>query len=91
MTRSYTFEQVRFHDYDPGVRVWINDQLVLDTWRPESGPAAVERFRSHAVSLTAGQAVGIRVELAGGKGFGSISQDASGVAILWETSANSAS
>jgi tripartite motif-containing protein 71 len=42
---------------DDGVRVWVNEQLIIDSWHPQ-GPTEY----SSAVNLTAGVAVPIRVE-----------------------------
>ncbi|HEY0705710.1 MAG TPA: PQQ-dependent sugar dehydrogenase, partial [Polyangia bacterium] len=53
-TESYTFAT----DSDDGVRVWVNDVLVLDAWTVH----AVRRDTAMPVALTAGQKATIRME-----------------------------
>lgn len=53
-SQTYTFYTVT----DDGVRLWVNDQLVVDYWIDQ---AATER--SGTIALTAGQFVSIRMEM----------------------------
>jgi hypothetical protein len=54
------------------VRLWINDELILDAWtpadpkrrRPKQTDASIDEVRSRPVALTAGQRVSIRLEYA---------------------------
>ena len=54
------------------VRLWINDELILDDWtpadpkrrRPKQTDAAIDEVLSKPVALTAGQRVSIRLEYA---------------------------
>jgi PA14 domain len=66
VTGAYTLEQLPERMRPSAVKVWIGNELVLDSSpRPTSeGEAAGSPYRSQPVSLTAGQAVPIRVELA---------------------------
>ncbi|WP_051217101.1 PA14 domain-containing protein [Paenibacillus assamensis] len=52
-TESYTFDMIS----DDGVRVWVNDQLVLDKWHNQAG-----EFSSKPISLKAGYAYNIRIK-----------------------------
>ncbi len=51
---AYVFQT----ETDDGVRLWVNDQLVVDRWT-DQGPTAVN---SAALTLTAGESVRIRME-----------------------------
>lgn len=53
-TQTYTFYTVT----DDGVRLWVNNQLVIDYWIPQ---AAIER--SGTIALTAGTLASIRMEV----------------------------
>jgi hypothetical protein len=53
-TQTYTFYTVT----DDGVRLWVNDQLIIDFWIPQ---AAIER--SGSIALTAGTLASIRMEM----------------------------
>lgn len=51
-TESYTFHA----DTDDGVRLWVNDQLVIDEWEPQaavhsSDPIALEAGRLYAIRM----------------------------------------
>ncbi|MCI0452859.1 MAG: PA14 domain-containing protein, partial [Candidatus Latescibacteria bacterium] len=52
-TETYTFYTLT----DDGVRVWVNDQLIIDFWIPQ---AAIER--SGSIALDAGTLASIRME-----------------------------
>ena len=52
-TQTYTF----YTTSDDGVRLWVNNQLVVDNWTDH---AATEN--SGAIALTAGQRYDIRME-----------------------------
>lgn len=52
-TQTYTFYTVT----DDGVRLWVNNQLIIDYWIPQ---AAIER--SGTIALTAGVPVAIKME-----------------------------
>jgi RHS repeat-associated protein len=60
-SEAYTF----YLHSEGGVRLWVNNQLVIDRWRPSSEP----HTRSAAVELKAGEKADVRVEYynAGGK------------------------
>jgi RHS repeat-associated protein len=60
-SEAYTF----YLHSEGGARLWVNNQLVIDRWRPSSEP----HTRSAAVELKAGGKAGVRVEYynAGGK------------------------
>lgn len=62
-TDTYTFKTVN----DDGVRLWINDQLVIDDWNYH-GP----QERTGTISLTANQAVSVWLEYFNGGGEGTI-------------------
>ncbi|HXV12763.1 MAG TPA: PA14 domain-containing protein [Candidatus Krumholzibacteria bacterium] len=53
-TQTYTFYTIT----DDGVRLWVNDQLIIDYWIPQ---AAIER--SGSIALTAGVPASIRMEM----------------------------
>ena len=53
VTGMHTF----FLNADDGVRLWVNDQLVLNQWQAGQG-----FFQSQPITLTAGRAVPIRLE-----------------------------
>ncbi|MNB80313.1 Protective antigen precursor [compost metagenome] len=52
-SESYTF----YVWADDGVRLWVNDQLIMDRWQGQSG-----EFSSTAISLKAGQRYSLRME-----------------------------
>ncbi|MDB6072175.1 MAG: hypothetical protein JWL81_3346, partial [Verrucomicrobiales bacterium] len=63
-TETYTI----YAPSDNGVRIWINNQLVLDKWVPLD----ISGWHNFTINLTAGQAVPIKVEYAelyGGAGI----------------------
>jgi hypothetical protein len=58
-------EPYRFHaQAQRRVRLWINEQLVIDQWRGEGG-----EFTSEPITLTAGRRVSFRVEYSSPNGF----------------------
>ena len=69
---SETFHLSAYIGPTDRVRLWINDQLVLDDWspadpkrrRPKQTDAGIDEVLSSPVALTAGQRVSIRLEYA---------------------------
>ncbi len=68
LTAPFTGIYTVYAPSDNGVRIWINQQLVLDKWMPPD----IAGWHHFTVPLTAGEAVPIRVEYAelyGGAGI----------------------
>jgi len=68
LTAPFTETYTIYAPSDNGVRIWINNQLVLDKW----APLDISGWHNFTVPLTAGQAVPIKVEYAelyGGAGI----------------------
>jgi hypothetical protein len=63
-TDAYTFSQLAHYKQDGVMKVWINEQQILDsTPLPVASPAqARERFKGKPVTLTAGQPAPVRIE-----------------------------
>ena len=76
-TETYTF----FVPSDNGVRVWINNQLMLDKWVPQD----ISGWHNFTVPLTAGQATPIKVEYAELYGGASITLYWFSKTQLWES------
>lgn len=55
-TETYYFDVVA----DDGVKLWVNNQLIIDAWTAGSGSAGVERIG--AISLTAGVIYDIKLQ-----------------------------
>ena len=60
ITAAYSETYTFYVPSDNGVRVWINNQLMLDKWTPLD----IAGWHNFAVPLTAGQAAPIKVEYA---------------------------
>ena len=60
VTAAYSETYTFFVPSDNGVRVWINNQLLLDKW----APLDISGWHSFTMPLTAGQATPIKVEYA---------------------------
>ena len=68
LTAPFTEIYTVYAPSDNGVRIWINNQLVLDKWMPLD----ISGWHSFTLNLTAGQTVPIKVEYAelfGGAGI----------------------
>ena len=68
LTAPYSETYTIYAPSDNGVRIWINNQLVLDKW----APLDIAGWHNFTVNLTAGQTVPVKVEYAelyGGAGI----------------------
>ncbi len=68
LTAPFTETYTIYVPSDNGVRVWINNQLVLDKWTPLD----ISGWHNFTINLTAGQVVPVKVEYAelyGGAGI----------------------
>lgn len=80
-TETFTF----WVPSDNGVRVWINNQLVLDKWTPTD----ISGWHTFTLSMTANQAVPLKVEYAELYGGASISVFWYSNSLPWEAIATS--
>ena len=59
-TQAYNF----YAQGDDGIRLWVNNVLVIDQW----GPHTNAEYQSSAIAMTAGLEVPIRLEFRQGSG-----------------------